>query len=124
MPRPAIADVAGVFDLARNGETQQLEDYLEAGLPVNLTNHTGATLLMLAAYHGHAATVSALVKRGADVNALNDKGQSPLAGAVFKGEEEVVKILVEARADPNAGQPSAMQAGLCFPELRFHAPRR
>ncbi|EJD40160.1 ankyrin [Auricularia subglabra TFB-10046 SS5] len=119
LPQETLDFASKMFDLARNGETEQLEAYLDAGLPANLTNHTGATLLMLAAYHGHAATVAALVKRGADVNALNDKGQSPLAGAVFKGEEEVVKILVEARADPNAGQPSAMQAATVFNKPQY-----
>src|SRR5699024_9900387 len=45
--------------------------------PQNLTNDSGDTLLMLAAYHGHADTVRALLTRGADPNRLNDRGQSP-----------------------------------------------
>ena len=45
---------------------------------------------MLAAYHGHAATVAMLVDRGADVDRRNHRDQSPLAGALFKGEDEVV----------------------------------
>lgn len=100
-----------MFDLARAGDTTQLRTYLDAGLPANLTNHAGDTLLMLAAYHGHAEAVAALVARGADPNAVNDKGQSPLAGAVFKGEDGVVRVLVESGADPHVGQPSALQAG-------------
>jgi len=70
---------------------------------------------MLAAYHGNAETVRALIEKGADVNAINDRGQSPIAGAVFKGYDEVVKVLVEeGRADVHAGQPSAVQAAHMF----------
>ncbi|EON69331.1 hypothetical protein W97_08591 [Coniosporium apollinis CBS 100218] len=112
---PAALDLAAkIFDLARTGATDSLSSYLAAGIPPNLTNHAGDTLLMLAAYHDHASTVRLLVSRGADVNALNGRGQSPLAGAVFKGYEEVVRALVEAGADAEAGQPTAVEAGWMF----------
>ena len=46
-----------MFDLARAGEAERLAAYVEAGVPVDLTDASGNTLLMLAAYHGHATTV-------------------------------------------------------------------
>ena len=103
-----------MFDLARQGETERLAAYVDAGVPANLTDAKGNTLLMLAAYHGHAATVTALAERGADVNRVNDRGQSPLAGAVFKDEQDVVRTLVEAGADPDAGTPSARATAAMF----------
>jgi ankyrin repeat protein len=103
-----------MFDLARDGRTEQLGAYVEAGVPVNLTDASGNTLVMLAAYHGHAATVRMLADHGADVDRLNDRGQSPLAGAVFKGEEEVVAVLLAAGADPDAGTPSARETAAMF----------
>jgi ankyrin repeat protein len=74
---------------------------------------------MLAAYHGHADTVRALLARGADPDLANDRGQTPLAGAVFKKEREVVKALLEAGADPYAGRPSAIETARMFgdPEI-------
>ncbi len=48
---------------------------------------------MLAAYHGHADAVRALLERGAEADRVNDRGQTPLAGAVFKGEPEVIRVL-------------------------------
>lgn len=103
-----------MFDLARAGDAGRLGAYVEAGVPVDLTDASGNTLLMLAAYHGHAATVAALADRGADVDRLNDRGQSPLAGAVFKGEHEVVTALLAAGADPDAGTPTARETAQIF----------
>ncbi len=103
-----------IFGFARAGETTQLLEYLDAGTPVGLANDRGDTLLMLAAYHGHADTVKALLDRGADPNQINDAWQTPLAGAVFKGEKDVVAALVAAGADPHAGSPSAIEAAQMF----------
>lgn len=112
-----------LMDLARQGRTAQLIAYLEAGAPVDLTDPDGNTLLMLAAYHGHADLVRELGMRGADVNRLNDRGQSPLAGAVFKGEPQVVAALLEHDADPDAGQPTARAAAELFGRPDLIPPR-
>ncbi|MEV8311551.1 ankyrin repeat domain-containing protein [Streptomyces flavidovirens] len=114
-PDPEVVELAGkVFDLARQGETEAVAAYVDAGVPANLTNDRGDTLVMLAAYHGHAAAVEALLSRGADPDRANDRGQTPLAGAVFKGEEAVVRALVAGGADPAAGTPSAVDTARMF----------
>lgn len=91
-----------------------LDAYLAAGVPATLTNDAGDTLLMLAAYHGHAGTVRVILQHGGDPNTANDRGQTPLAGAVFKGYPGAVQALVEAGADPDAGSPSARAAAQMF----------
>lgn len=112
---PEVLQLAGkVFDLARHGDTDTLAAYVDAGVPVNLTNEKGDSLLMLAAYHGHPPTVRALLERGADPDRANDRGQTPIAGAVFKGEDEIVRVLLEAGADPRVGQPSAVETARMF----------
>ncbi|KAI5201728.1 hypothetical protein AUEXF2481DRAFT_4787 [Aureobasidium subglaciale EXF-2481] len=112
---PAALELAGkLFDFARQGKTEELAQYVSAGIPPNLTNSKGDTLLMLAAYHGHAATTRMLLEKGADPNVLNDRGQSPIAGAVFKGSDEVVQLLFERHADVYAGQPNAMDSAHMF----------
>lgn len=112
---PAALDLASkLFDYARTGATAELSQYLSAGIPPNLTNHKGDTLLMLAAYHGHPETVKMLLDKGADANALNDRGQSPIAGAVFKGYEDVVKVLFDAGVDVRAGHPNAVDSARMF----------
>ncbi|PNS16439.1 hypothetical protein CAC42_173 [Sphaceloma murrayae] len=123
---PAAIDLAGkLFDLAREGNTAALTQYLDAGIPPNLTNHKGDTLLMLAAYHGHAATTRILLEKGADPNVLNDRGQSIIAGAVFKGYDDVVAVLFEGvdgrppRADIRLGQPNAVDCASMFGHEKY-----
>ena len=103
-----------IFDMARNGDAARLAAYLDAGVPVNLTNTNGDTLVMLAAYHGHEPAVAVLIERGADVDRHNNRGQTPLAGAVFKDEMPIMELLLHADADPLAGSPSALETTRFF----------
>lgn len=115
LPPEAIQLATRLFDYARENRTAELDQYITAGIPVNLTNGKGDTLLMLAAYHGNLATVQMLLRKGADPNVTNERGQSIIAGAVFKGEDGVVKALKEdGGADLELGQPSAREAAKMF----------
>jgi uncharacterized protein len=114
-PEPEVLDLAArLFDMARDGEAATLAAYLDAGIPVNLTNTNGDTLVMLAAYYGHAPAVAALIARDADVDRPNNRGQTPLAGAVFKNDTTVIELLLQADADPLAGSPSAVETARFF----------
>ncbi len=87
-----------VFDVARKGDAAMLAALLSKGLPANLRNHKGDTLLMLASYHGHADAVRVLLEYQADPEIRNANGQSPIAGAAFKGDLAMVKLLIEGGA--------------------------
>ncbi|MGY1831367.1 ankyrin repeat domain-containing protein [Geodermatophilus sp. SYSU D01180] len=117
---PGVIELAArVFDLARFGHTDELTAYVDAGVPVDLTNDKGDTLLILAAYHDHPETVAALLERGADPGRANDRGQTALAAAVFRRSEAGVRTLLAAGADPDAGGPSARETAAFFdlPEM-------
>ena len=112
---PGVIELAGrVFDLSRGGHTDELVAYVDAGVPVNLTNDKGDTLLILAAYHGHPGTVAALLERNADHARVNDRGQTALAAAVFRQSADTVRHLLAAGADPDAGGPSARATAAFF----------
>lgn len=106
-----IAFATRMYDAARAGDLPVFEQALPAGLPANMTNDKGDTLLMLSTYHGHLSLSRLLLRHGADPNRLNDRGQSPLAGAVFKDEPAIVDLLLEAGADVDLGRPSAWEVG-------------
>ncbi len=103
-----------MFDLARSGDTGALAGFVDAGLPVDLRNDKGDTLLILAAYHDHPDTVRALLERGADTAAVNDRGQTALAAAVFRQSEQEVDLLLGSGADPALGSPSAVETARFF----------
>ncbi|KIF70820.1 ankyrin [Streptomyces sp. AcH 505] len=115
VPDPGVIELATkLFELARRGDTETLAAYVDAGVSANLTNDRGDSLVMLAAYHGHAPAVRVLLERGADADRANDRGQTPLAGAVFKGEDAVIEALLTGGADPAAGTPSAVDTARMF----------
>jgi len=103
-----------VLDFARDGAVEQLRDVLDAGVPVNLTNAAGDTLLILAAYHRQRPVVELLLARGADVERVNDRGQTALGAAVFRQDEPMVSALLAAGASPDTGAQSARQVADFF----------
>ena len=87
------------LDFARIGKTEDLKAMLQSGMPVNLSDHKGNSLIMLASYNGNLETTVMLVSFGAEVDKKNDRGQTPLAGVCFKGYLDIVKVLVKAGAN-------------------------
>lgn len=87
------------LDYARHGKTEDLRLMLNAGMPVNLSDHKGNSLIMLASYNGNADTTQLLVDYEAHVDQKNDRGQTPLAGVCFKGYLDIAKILVKGGAN-------------------------
>ncbi len=96
------------FDLAREGDVAALTQRFEAGVPVNLTNGSGDSLLILAAYYQQQAVVELLLAREADTGRVNDRGQTALGAATFRQSEPIVRALLAANADPDLGGPSAL----------------
>ena len=113
-PEETARVVELALHFAREGLTTELAGFVDHGLPTEVADADGNTPLMLAAYHGHAATLAMLIDRGADVDRRNARDQSPVAGALFKGEDEVVRLLVGAGADLDAGTPSGRATAVMF----------
>ncbi len=101
--------IEGTFDLARQGRTGPLGEMIDAGVPVDVRNPRGDTLLIVATYAERLETVKDLVRRGADLNAVNANGQTALACAVFRRNEQLLRLLLDAGADQDAGAHTARQ---------------
>lgn len=109
-----VAFAHQLFDAAREGNEAFVCSAVDQGVSADLNDASGNTLLMLAAYHGHANLVAELASRGAAVNQMNDRGQTPLAGAVFKKDQAVIHTLLQHGADPDLGSPSARMTAKMF----------
>lgn len=105
-----LAFLQDVFERVRAGDAELLGRLLGKGLPPNLRNHKGDSLLMLASYHGHLDTARVLLEHGADPEIRNDNGQSPIAGAAYKGNLPMVQLLLEHGADVEGAGPDGRTA--------------
>jgi ankyrin repeat protein len=115
MVDPDVQELAQkLFDAARDGDAALLAAYIDEGVPANLTNGKGDTLLILAAYHTHADAVRVLLDRKADTDRVNDNGQTALGSAVVRKSTEIVTMLLDAGADPDAGARSASDVARFF----------
>ncbi|TLK55335.1 ankyrin repeat domain-containing protein [Glutamicibacter sp. V16R2B1] len=110
-----------VLDMARQGKVQMLSSVIDQGIPANLTDGKGDSLLILAAYNSQPEVVKALIERGAELDQLNARGQSALTCAVFKQDEESTRMLLEAGADPKLGPQNALAVTEMFDLPRFRA---
>lgn len=93
---------------AQQGDRQSAELLLAAGVDVNDTDASGASVLVVAAHSGHSELAQMLVERGADPNAAG-AGYTPLHAAVLRGDASLVKALLAKGANPDtpleAGTP-------------------
>lgn len=117
---PSAEVVEGVFTLAREGRTGPLGEMLDAGVPLDMLNGRGDSLLIVATYSQHVETVTELLTRGADTSVVNGMGQTAVACAVFRNNEVLLRALLEADADPDLGaHPAASIADqFGFPRMR------
>lgn len=107
---------------ARAGDTELLATMVDAGLPVNLCDEKGNSLLMLASYNQNLDTTLMLLKRGAKTELRNDRGQTPLGGVAFKGYLDIAQALLEYGADVNAdngGGKAPLMFAMLFGRLKM-----
>ena len=109
-----LAFAESVFDLARTGDAARLEVLIGQGIPVNLTNSQGDTLLILAAYRERVDTVGMLLRLGVDTDRINDNGQTALVAAVFRNNVPIVSALLDAGANPALGTNTALAVARQF----------
>ncbi len=108
--RDTIAFAGRVFQYARLGHHAELAELLGMGLPPNLRNDKGDTLLMLAAYHGHVETVGVLMAHGADPGDRQRPRPDTLAAAAFKGAMPAVLALLDGGAAIDGAGPDGRTA--------------
>ena len=69
-------DVQDVFSLARHNRTQDVSALLDKGIPVDVRDKHGNTMLCVACQNGLKKMAKLALRRGADINARNVSGQT------------------------------------------------
>ena len=67
-----------MFESAKKGNLNAVEEYIKQGNDVNAQNSDEKTPLHYAAWEGHESIVRLLLDKGVDVNARNEYGKTPL----------------------------------------------
>lgn len=119
LARGATMTLTAAAALGRDDDVRELASF---------TNNEDRRLaLALAAQHGHAPSVRALLDAGVDANGFipvpGHSHATPLHQAALSGNREIVQMLIDAGADPNVrdilygGQPADWAAYNHFDEL-------
>ena len=103
-----LAFAARVFDLARHGDAAELGALLDGGLPPNLRNDKGDSLVMLAA-KGDLAIARLLLEHGAKADGTGGD-RTPLMVAAMFDKVEIATLLLEHGADPAARDKAGLGA--------------
>ncbi|KDO19922.1 hypothetical protein SPRG_14830 [Saprolegnia parasitica CBS 223.65] len=76
--RPSMVKASDVFSLTRHNRLEQVDAMLAKGLPVNLQDAHGNSLLIIACQNGLKRLAKMLLRRGANINLQNARGNTPL----------------------------------------------
>mmetsp|Transcript_37442 Transcript_37442/g.38124 ORF Transcript_37442/g.38124 Transcript_37442/m.38124 type:complete len:220 (+) Transcript_37442:125-784(+) len=94
------ADVEDIFSYARHGRAEDIERLFDRGVPVNVRDSYGNTILTIASQNGNKRIAKIALRRGADINARNFKGNTPLHYCAHYGYGETLgRYLIEKGAD-------------------------
>lgn len=103
---PSWADPAApvdpwpLFEAARDGKVERLEQLLKEGTPVDGL-FCGITPLQAAVTADQTAAAAVLLRHRADTEVGAVEGKTPLMEAAFRGNVEMVRLLLQAGARPN-----------------------
>lgn len=97
-----IPTVNNLFDAAKAGDLEAVEDFVAIGRDVNEVDEGMRTPLHFAVAYGHADVARELLSSGAHLDAREKQGNTPLHYACGYGRAELVSLLVGAGADAAA----------------------
>ena len=103
-------DVEDIFSFGRHERCADIERLLDRGIPINVRDEHGNTLLTIACQNGSKRVAKIVLRRGADINARNFKGNTPLHYCYHYGYGDTLgQYLLSKGADAsirnNSGRP-------------------
>lgn len=121
--RHAAEELGVALRSTSNVSEATVDEAVGLGVPVNLKDTNGRSLLTTASFTGNTDAVRALLRHGADPNAAMHTGMVPLIYAAGEGHTRIVQLLLEAGADVHktlhvAGSPFQGYTALHFASLQ------
>ncbi len=108
--------IALVIKAAKENNQALIDQYVELGGNVNVSDQKGYTPLIYAAYFGHERLVDFLLKNNANACMKDKRGNTALMGAIFKGHVTIAFRLLKSECEidqnNNANQTALMYATL------------
>lgn len=90
------------------GETDTVDLFLKAGMPVDIPDTDGLTPLMLASSKGNVQVVALLLGKGASIQAATKNGDTALMMAAARGNYDAVQLLLAGGAQMNAANSAGI----------------
>ncbi|CAM9236310.1 unnamed protein product [Ectocarpus fasciculatus] len=103
-------DVEDIFSFGRHERCADIERLLDRGIPINVRDEFGNTLLTIACQNGSKRVAKIVLRRGADINSRNHRGNTPLHYCYHYGYGDTLgQYLMSKGADAsirnNSGRP-------------------
>jgi len=87
-------------DAAAENDVAALQRQLALGMPMDLRDSEGWTVLMWASASGSIDAAKLLLQQGADINAKGNDGLTALMCAAATGDDAMTTLLLAEKADP------------------------
>ena len=91
-----------ILDAVQSGDVATVKKYLDEGVPVDLTDEDGWSLLHHAAAFGQVEVVTLLSEKGCLVDPVDNEGRTPLHYAATNGDIDTIRLLAAMGSNVNS----------------------
>ena len=91
-----------ILDAVQCGDIATVKKFLDEGVPVDLTDEEGWSLLHHAAALGQIKVINLLRERGCRVDLIDNEGHTPLHYAATNGDIETIRLLIAMGSNVNS----------------------
>ena len=91
-----------ILDAVQSGDIATVKKFLDEGVPVDLTDEEGWSLLHHAAARGQVEVINLLREKGYRVDLIDNKGRTPFHYAAINGDIETIRLLIAMGSNVNS----------------------
>ena len=91
-----------ILDAVQSGDIASVKKFLDEGVPVDLTDEEGWSLLHHAAALGQVEVINLLREKGCHVDLIDNEGCTPLHYAATNGDIETIRLLIAMGSNVNS----------------------